>query len=63
MKFVGININKGTETLLYLIETHDKITGEYFYKGQVSPSSNFSISKTNANKLWNKSLEISAKYL
>ena len=63
MKFGGININKGTETLLYLIETHDKITGEYFYKGQVSPSSNFSISKTNANKLWNKSLEISAKYL
>ena len=63
MKFGGININKGTETLLYLIETHNKITGEYFYKGKVSPSSNFSMSKINADKLWNKSLEISAKYL
>ena len=63
MKFGGININEGTETLLYLIETHSKITGEYFYKGKVSPSSNFSISKINADKLWNKSLEISAKYL
>ena len=63
MKFAGININKGTETLLYLIETHNKITGEYFYKGKVSPSSNFSMSKINADKLWNKSLEISAKYL
>ena len=63
MKFGGININKGTETLLYLIETRNKITGEYFYKGKVSPSSNFSMSKINADKLWNKSLEISAKYL
>ena len=63
MKFGGININEGTETLLYLIETHNKITGEYFYKRKVSPSSNFSMSKINADKLWNKSLEISAKYL
>ncbi len=63
MKFGGININKGTETLLYLIETHNKITGEYFYKEKISPSSNFSMSKINADKLWNKSLEISAKYL
>ena len=63
MKFGAININKGTETLLYLIETRNKITGEYFYKSKVSPSSNFSMSKINADKLWNKSLEISAKYL
>ena len=63
MKFGGININEGTETLLYLIETHNKITGEYFFGGKVSPSSNFSMSKINADKLWNKSLEISAKYL
>ena len=42
---------------------NNKITGEYFYKGKVSPSSNFSMSKINADKLWNKSLEISAKYL
>ena len=43
MKFAGININEGTETLLYLIKTQDKITGEYFYKNKVTPSSNFSI--------------------
>ena len=63
MKFGGININKGTETLLYLIETHEKITGEYFYKSQLSPSSNFSMSKVNADKLWDKSIELSSKYL
>ena len=63
MKFGGININEGTETLLYLINTKDKISGEYFYKNKVTPSSNFSISKINANKLWDKSLELSAKYL
>ena len=63
MKFGGININEGTETLLYLIETHEKTTGEYFYKSQLSPSSNFSMSKINANKLWKKSLELSARYL
>ena len=63
MKFGGININKGTETLLYLIETHEKITGEYFYKCQLSPSSNFSMSKVNADKLWDKSLELCSKYL
>ena len=63
MKFAGININEGTETLLYLIKTQDKISGEYFYKSKVTPSSNFSISKINANKLWDKSLELSAKYL
>ena len=63
MKFGGININEGTETLLYLIKTESKISGEYFYKSKVSPSSNFSMSKVNANKLWNKSLEITSKYL
>lgn len=63
MKFGGININEGTETLLYLIKTERKISGEYFYKSKVSPSSNFSMSKVNANKLWNKSLEITSKYL
>ncbi len=63
MKFGGININEGTETLLYLIETNEKITGEYFYKSQLSPSSDFSMSKKNADKLWNKSLELSSKYL
>ena len=63
MKFAGININEGTETLLYLIKTQNKISGEYFYKNKVTPSSNFSISKINANKLWDKSLELSAKYL
>jgi hypothetical protein len=63
MKFAGININEGTETLLYLIKTQDKISGKYFYKSKVMPSSNFSISKINANKLWDKSLELSAKYL
>ena len=63
MKFGGININEGTETLLYLIETSEKITGKYFYKSQLSPSSNFSMSKINADKLWEKSLELSSKYL
>ena len=63
MKFGGININEGTETLLYLIKTESKISGEYFYKSKISPSSNFSMSKVNANKLWNKSLEITSKYL
>ena len=63
MKFGGININEGTETLLYLINTESKISGEYFYKSKVSPSSNFSMSKVNADKLWNKSLEITSKYL
>lgn len=63
MKFGGININEGTETLLYLIKTESKISGEYFYKSKVSPSSNFSMSKVNANKLWDKSLEITSKYL
>ena len=63
MKFGGININEGTETLLYLIKTESKISGEYFYKSKISPSSNFSMSKVNANKLWDKSLEITSKYL
>ncbi len=63
MKFGGININKGTETLLYLIRTQKKISGEYFYKNKISPSSNFSMSKVNADKLWDKSLELSSKYL
>ena len=32
MKFGGININKGTETLLYLINTNTTSSGEYFLK-------------------------------
>lgn len=63
MKFGGININRGTETLLYLINTDINNSGEYFYKKRISPSSNFSNSKINADKLWNKSLNIVKKYL
>ncbi len=63
MKFGGIDIDKGTETLLYLIETQKKISGEYFYRNRISPSSNYSMSKVNADKLWDKSLELSSKYL
>ena len=32
MKFGGININKGTETLLYLINSNTTSSGEYFFK-------------------------------
>lgn len=63
MKFGGININEGTETLLYLIKTKDKMSGKYFYKKRMSASSNFSMSNINANKLWDKSLEITSEYL
>ena len=63
MKFGGININKGTETLLYLINTNTTSSGEYFFKKRISPSSSFSNSTINADKLWNKSLDIVKKYL
>ena len=63
MTLGGININKGTETLLYLINTNSTNSGEYFYKKRISPSSSFSNSTINADKLWNKSLDIVKKYL
>ena len=63
MKFGGINIDKGTQTLLYLLERNLQVTGEYFYKNKISPSSNFSLSKINADKLWDESLKIVSDYL
>ncbi len=63
MRFGGINIDKGTQTLLYLLERNLQVTGEYFYKNKISPSSNFSLSKINADKLWDESLKIVSDYL
>ncbi len=56
MKFAAINLDEGTKTLLYLInKKNNKISGEYFYKEEISASSIFSKNMHNAEKLWEES--------
>ena len=64
MKLSAINIDEGTRTLLYLInDKKNLVTGEYFYKEKISPSSSFSQDMNNAEKLWNESYKLIKMYL
>ena len=59
MRFYAISLDEGTKTLLFLInDKKNKITGEYFYKEKISPSSAFSKDKKAAEKLWMESYKL-----
>ena len=59
MKFYAISLDEGTKTLLFLInDKKNKITGEYFYKEKISPSSAFSKNINTAEKLWEESYKL-----
>ena len=64
MKFMAINVDEGTKTLLHLInDKKNNVTGEYFYKEKPSPSSTYSQDMNNAEKLWNESYKLIKMYL
>ena len=59
MRIYAISLDEGTKTLLFLIdEKKNKITGEYFYKEKISPSSTFSKDLKAAEKLWMESYKL-----
>ena len=59
MKISAINIEKGTKTLLHLINNvKNETTGEYFYKEKISPSSKFSKNLNTAEMLWKESYRL-----
>ena len=59
MKVSAINIEKGTKTLLHLINNvKNETTGEYFYKEKISPSSKFSKNLNTAEMLWKESYRL-----
>ena len=59
MKISAINVEKGTKTLLHLINNvKNETTGEYFYKEKISPSSKFSKNLNTAEMLWKESYRL-----
>ena len=59
MKISAINVEKGTKTLLYLINNvNNETTGEYFYKEKISPSSKFSKNLNTSEMLWEESYRL-----
>ena len=59
MKLSAINVDEGTKTMIHLInDEKDQVTGEYFYKEKISPSSVFSQDMNKAEKLWNESYRL-----
>ncbi len=59
MKISAINLEKGTKTLLHLINNvKNETTGEYFYKEKISPSSKYSKNLNTAEMLWKESYRL-----
>ena len=59
MKLSAISVDEGTKTLLYLInDKENQVTGKYFYKENLSPSSSFSKDINKAEQLWNESYKL-----